>query len=204
MQGTGLSPRLPGHDYNNSDHTFSDDSDPVDATRTFVTTRRKFREGFDIAQIIATRERRRVVADTMVQPEDIYAGRTWPDALSSARSNFDTHGFTVHPLFTVLPPDHEPRQTGVPLRALLPRGLEGILGPAWVSAPIGTPCRCCACNLACRTRVTRPVSSRRRLRLVAGVSGRSTWRPFRASCRPWASSTQTMSGRTRFPSLMPF
>ena len=127
VQGTGLSPRLPGHDYNNSDHTFSDDGDPVDATRTFVTTRQKFREGFDIAQIIATRERRRVVADLMVQPEDIFAGRTWPDALSSAKSSFDTHGFTIHPLFSVLPPDHEPRQTAVPLRALLPRGLEGIL-----------------------------------------------------------------------------
>jgi hypothetical protein len=127
VQGTGLSPREPGRDYANSDHTFSDDGDVRDATRSFIGARRKFRERFDLAPIISTRERRRIIAEVMVQPEDIFFGRTWPDALNIARSNFDTHGFTCHPMFTALPPTHETYQAPIPLRALLPVGLEGIL-----------------------------------------------------------------------------
>jgi hypothetical protein len=127
VQGTGLSPREPGRDYANSDHTFADDGDVRDATRSFVAARRKFRERFDLAPILSTRERRRVVADVMVQPEDIFAGRTWPDAVNIASSNFDTHGFTIHPMFTAVPPGKQEYRAVVPLRALLPRGLEGVL-----------------------------------------------------------------------------
>jgi NADPH-dependent 2,4-dienoyl-CoA reductase/sulfur reductase-like enzyme len=128
VQGTGLSPREPGRDYANSDHTFSDDGDVRDVTRSFVGARRKFRERFDLAPILSTRERRRIEAEVMIQPEDVFAGRTWPDALNLAKSSFDTHGFTIHPLFTAVPTGRSEEYLAVvPLRALLPKGLEGIL-----------------------------------------------------------------------------
>jgi hypothetical protein len=128
VQGTGLSPREPGRDYANSDHTFSDDGDVRDATRSFVAARRKFRERFDLAPILNTRERRRIDADVSVQPEDVFAGRTWPDAINMAKSSFDTHGFTVHPIFTALPPGRSEEHVAVvPLRALLPKDLEGVI-----------------------------------------------------------------------------
>lgn len=128
VQGTGLSPREPEHDYDNSDHTFSDDGDVVDITRSFIAARRKFRERFDLAPILSTRERRRAVTDVVLQPEDVLTKRSWPDALHLAVSSFDTHGFTIHPLFTLIPPPrHEKFKAVVPLRALLPAGLEGIL-----------------------------------------------------------------------------
>jgi hypothetical protein len=128
VQGTGLSPREPGRDYANSDHTFSDDGDVRDVTRSFVAARRKFRERFDLAPILSTRERRRIEADVTIQPEDIFAGRSWPDAMNLALSSFDTHGFTIHPLFSAIPPPRKQEYRAVvPLRALLPKGLDGIL-----------------------------------------------------------------------------
>ncbi|MDA3872555.1 MAG: FAD-dependent oxidoreductase, partial [Kiritimatiellae bacterium] len=53
--------------------------------------------------------------------------RVFPDSVVKARSNFDTHGYTVHPLFMIVPPDHEVQTAFIPLRALLPKGLDGIL-----------------------------------------------------------------------------
>lgn len=128
VQGTGLSPREPGRDYANSDHTFSDDGDVRDVTRSFVGARRKFRERFDLAPILSTRERRRIEAEVTIGVEDVFAGRTWPDALHMARSSFDTHGFTIHPMFTVIPPGRSEQHLAVvPLRALMPKGWEGVL-----------------------------------------------------------------------------
>ncbi|MFW5859381.1 MAG: FAD-dependent oxidoreductase [Planctomycetota bacterium] len=127
IQGTGLSPRRPGDNYCNSDHTFSDDSDVVDATATLVASKVKFRDAFDCAQLIDSRERRQIRGDIVLDPVDFLAGRTYPDTICLARSNFDSHGFTVHPVFMVLPPDKDGLEAYVPFRCLLPQGLEGIL-----------------------------------------------------------------------------
>jgi hypothetical protein len=42
-------------------------------------------------------------------------------------SNFDSHGFTVHPLFTAFPMDKKPLKADVPWRSLLPQGIDGVV-----------------------------------------------------------------------------
>ena len=71
----------------------------MDVTRAFVVARRKFANAFDLIGLPGTRERRQIEGDATVTPLDIYAGRTWKDSICLSRSNFDSHGFTVHPLF---------------------------------------------------------------------------------------------------------
>jgi hypothetical protein len=127
VQGTGLPPLNLGAGYTNTDWTFGDDTDVVDFWQLFVTARQKFKGAYDLGQLVDTRERRRIVGDATVSPMDIILGRRWPDTVVMAKSNFDSHGFTVHPIFVAMPPDHEGLTAFVPLRALLPKGLEGIL-----------------------------------------------------------------------------
>lgn len=127
VQGTGLPPRTPGVNYTNTDYDFIDDANARDAGSAHAAAREKFSRAFDAGQLVDSRERRRIVGDYEITPMDIRLARIFPDTINKARSNFDTHGFTVHPLFMIVPPDHDPRIGYVPLRALLPRGLEGIL-----------------------------------------------------------------------------
>lgn len=126
-QGTGLPPRAPGIHYQNTDYDFIDETDARDVGSAHATAREKFARAFDIGQLVDSRERRRIVGDYEVSPMDIRLARVFPDTINTARSNFDTHGFTVHPLFMIVPPDHDARTGHVPLRALLPRGLDGVL-----------------------------------------------------------------------------
>ncbi|MHB0936073.1 MAG: FAD-dependent oxidoreductase [Armatimonadota bacterium] len=128
VQGTGLSPRAtPGIRACNSDHTFIDDTDAEGVTHAFANARAKFTRAFDTSPLVNSRERRQILGEFEVSPLDILAGRTFPDTVVTARSNFDTHGFIVHPLFMVAAPDEEPLQAHVPFRCLLPRGVEGVL-----------------------------------------------------------------------------
>lgn len=127
VQGTGMPPRRPGANYTNTDYTITDDSDTVDFWRTLVAGRDKYRDAFDLGVLVDSRERRRVVGDFVVSPLDIWNLRTYPDTIGLSRSNFDTHGFTVHALFALDMPDKEEVIAHTPYRALLPRGLEGIL-----------------------------------------------------------------------------
>ncbi|MEK7413869.1 MAG: FAD-dependent oxidoreductase, partial [Planctomycetota bacterium] len=127
VQGSGLSPRELGEAYRNSDWTFIDDTDPTDVTRAYAAARKKFTGEFDVAQILDTRERRQIIAELDLDPLDFLAARTFPDTVVTAPSNFDSHGFTIHPVFMVEPPDKSSLWAHVPLRSLLPRGLEGVL-----------------------------------------------------------------------------
>jgi len=127
IQGTGLPGRNPREDYHNTDYDFIDESNAEDAATAHVTARRKFKAAFDAGQLIDSRERRRIVGDMEVSPMDIRLGRVFPDTIVKARSNFDTHGYTLHPLFMIVPPDHEPLEAYIPLRALLPKGIDGVL-----------------------------------------------------------------------------
>jgi len=99
----------------------------LDFWHHFVSARQKFKGAYDVGQLVDTRERRRIVGDATVSPMDIVLGRTWPDTVVYAKSNFDSHGFTVHPIFYGMPPDHAGLTAYVPYRALLPKGLDGIL-----------------------------------------------------------------------------
>ena len=128
IQGTGLSPRAdPSVRSRNSDHTFVDENDPEGITHAFVNARAKFPNDFDTSPLVNSRERRQIHGDLEVSPLDILAGRTFPDTIVTAISNFDTHGFIVHPVFMVAVPDHDPLRAHVPFRCTLPKGLEGVL-----------------------------------------------------------------------------
>ena len=127
VQGTGMPPRNLGANYTNTDYTLTDETDMVDVWRTFVAAREKYDSAFDLAQVIDTRERRRIVGDFVISPLDLYNDRTYPDTIGYSYSDFDSHGFTTHPLFTLNPPDRTRIGGYTPYRALLPRGFEGIL-----------------------------------------------------------------------------
>ncbi|MCC5841744.1 MAG: FAD-dependent oxidoreductase [Opitutales bacterium] len=127
VQGSGLSPRNPNIHYRNSDHTFIDDSDIEGVTHAFATARAKFRDEFDTAPLIGTRERRQIHGDIELSPLDFLAGRTFPDTVFTAESNFDTHGFTVHPVFQLVPPHKKPLRAHVPFRCMLPQGLSNTI-----------------------------------------------------------------------------
>ncbi len=127
IQGVGHSPVSVGVDYHNSDYSFACDSDVRDTSSLFVAGHTKFRDHFDLAPMIGSRERRRIVGDLTLQPEDFFAHRTYCDTINIACSNFDTHGFVIHPMFLLKPTAHDPYFANVPFRALLPRNLENIL-----------------------------------------------------------------------------
>ena len=127
-QGAGLSPRAhPGVRYQNSDHTFVDETDPVGVTHAFVNARAKFPNDFDTVPMVGTRERRQIVGELEVSPLDILAERTFPDTVVTASSNFETHGFIIHPVFMVTVPDKKALRAYVPYRCMLPTGIEGVL-----------------------------------------------------------------------------
>ena len=127
VQGAGLPPHKPGARYTNTDWTFIDDTDIVDIWRAFVVAKKKYKGAYDLGQLVDTRERRRIAGDFVLSPLDTYLRRTFPDTIVLARSNFDTHGVTIHPMFMLKPPDRTVIDTYVPYRCLLPKGLEGIL-----------------------------------------------------------------------------
>ncbi|MHC4508700.1 MAG: FAD-dependent oxidoreductase, partial [Planctomycetota bacterium] len=127
VQGAGLPPRQLGAGYTNTDWTFIDDADVIDVWRAFVVAKKKYKDAYDLGQLVDTRERRRIVGDFTMSPMDISLRRTYPDTIAIARSNFDSHGYTIHPLFLLKPPDREEMLVNVPYRCLLPRGLDGIL-----------------------------------------------------------------------------
>ncbi|MHC4356873.1 MAG: FAD-dependent oxidoreductase, partial [Planctomycetota bacterium] len=127
VQGSGLPGLKLGAGYTNTDWTFIDDGDILDVWRAFVVAKKKYKDAYDLGQLLDTRERRRIVGEFTMSPMDISTGRTYPDTIVISRSNFDTHGFTEHPIFTIRPPDREEMYVDVPYRCLLPEGLDGIL-----------------------------------------------------------------------------
>ncbi|MFZ2653580.1 MAG: FAD-dependent oxidoreductase, partial [Victivallales bacterium] len=128
-QGTGLSPRpAPGVRCYNSDWTFVDETDPEGITAAFVNARAKFADSFDISPMVNSRERRQIIGEYEISPLDILAHRTFPDTVVVARSNFDSHGFTIHPVFMVAEPDHDSSlQAHLPFRCMLPQGIDGVI-----------------------------------------------------------------------------
>lgn len=129
FQGTGLSKRPLGINYVNSDWTFVNDSDAADRTRAHVTGRSKYvGTSHDISPLIASRERKSIIGDYTLDPLDIIQQHTFNDTIAKTESNWDAHGYTIHPLFQFYFPERADLFSSyVPYRCLLPKGLEGIL-----------------------------------------------------------------------------
>jgi flavin-dependent dehydrogenase len=129
VQGAGLPPVNLGDYYNNTDWTFIDDNDVYDITRLYVSGKAMFDNTYDIGKLPQTRERRRIIGEHVVSVLDIINHRRYEDTISYHKSSFDTHGYTIDPFFTILPPEkrHTIYEADVPLRSLLPKGLENII-----------------------------------------------------------------------------
>ncbi|MBM3336046.1 FAD-dependent oxidoreductase, partial [Candidatus Sumerlaeota bacterium] len=129
MQGTGLPPRELGASYTNTDFTIVDETDIVDVSHVLVYTKDKYKPGtFDMGQLIDTRERRRVLGDYTLTVADEMTSRTYPDTVGLTMSNYDTHGYTVDPLFYIHHPSSRIEfRVYVPYRCILPKGLDGLL-----------------------------------------------------------------------------
>ncbi len=127
MQGTGLPGRRLGGSYNNTDFTIVDETDLLDMWRMFVFSKAKYAAAFDQGRLIDTRERRRIVGDFTISILDEINERTYPDSVVRTYSNFDTHGYTIDPYFLLEHPETRGIYVYIPFRAMLPKGLEGII-----------------------------------------------------------------------------
>lgn len=129
VQGAGLGKMDPGDYYVNNDWAFIDDTDIMDVSRIYVQAKTKLAGHYDLVKLPQTRERRRVVGEYTVSVYDVINKRRYPDTISYHQSSFDTHGMIVDPYFILSPPmeRHSIYNADVPLRSLLPKGLEGIL-----------------------------------------------------------------------------
>ncbi|MCF7669603.1 MAG: FAD-dependent oxidoreductase [Verrucomicrobia bacterium] len=127
VQGSGLPWVEPGARYINTDFTFVDESDIYDIWRTLVIAKFKYKGAYDVGQLIDTRERRRIVGDYILSPLDIINQRTFADTIVVAKSDFDSHGFIIHPYFMIKFPTRTEMTARVPFRCLLPKGLDGLL-----------------------------------------------------------------------------
>lgn len=127
MQGTGLPGRRLGGSYNNTDFTIVDETDMLDTWHVFVYSKEKYPRAFDHGRLIDTRERRRIVGEHKISILDQLNERTYPDTVVRSWSNFDTHGYTIHPYFMLEHPEKKGIAVHVPLRAMLPKGLKGLM-----------------------------------------------------------------------------
>jgi len=127
MQGTGLPGYRIGGSYNNTDFTIVDETDLMDIWHVLVYSKGKYPDAFDHGRLIDTRERRRIVGDATITLLDQFNQRTYPDTVCRCYSNFDTHGYTVDPYLLLEHPEKKGIYVDVPLRAMLPKGLDGII-----------------------------------------------------------------------------
>ena len=127
MQGTGLPGYRIGGSYNNTDFTIVDETDMMDIWHVLVYSKDKYPDAFDHGRLIDTRERRRIAGDTTITLLDQLNERTYPDSVCRCYSNFDTHGYTVDPYLLLEHPEKKGIYVDVPLRAMLPKGLDGII-----------------------------------------------------------------------------
>ncbi len=128
QQGVGLSPKRLGASYINSDFGYVNDSDAYDLWLFGVRGRAGCKSTWDVSQIVESRERRRIIGDYFITPLDILNNRTFPDTVTRAKSNFDSHGYTIADICYV----SEPRQervsiANIPYRSLLPKGMENVM-----------------------------------------------------------------------------
>lgn len=128
VQGAGSTPRILGRSYQNTDSAFVDDSDVADLSWFWLRARASFGDHvWDQAQVVNSRERRRMVGAFYVTVQDAMGGRTYPDVIGLTRSNFDTHGQTIDPQFFIEDPGHKATTVYLPYRCILPRRTEGLL-----------------------------------------------------------------------------
>jgi hypothetical protein len=103
-----------------------DVADVADYTRAVLTARRRGGRLHDHGTYLASRETRTIVGRVTMTLTDQLTGRHWPDVVNVHYANHDIKGKSesIWTLMGLIPPNLE---IEVPLRALLPHNLDGIL-----------------------------------------------------------------------------
>ena len=128
VQGVGIARNTMGTGYANSDIGFVDDTDAADVFYFGLRSRLSLPENtWDQAQVINSRERRRMIGAFYMTASDVVCGRTYPDIITRTYSNFDSHGQTRDDLFFIQDPGHQAMYVNLPYRCLLPKKLDGLL-----------------------------------------------------------------------------
>lgn len=104
----------------------ADPTDVVDTTRAVLAARRRSAGMHDHGIQPAARESRHLRGEAVVTLTDQLTGRHWPDVIAVHFSNHDLKGKgeALWPQLGLVPPNLE---IELPYRALLPRGLDGLL-----------------------------------------------------------------------------
>ena len=128
VQGAGIARNTLGTGYANSDLSFVDDTDAADLFYFALRSRASLpADTWDQAQVVNSRERRRMVGAFYMTPPDVMNERTYPDTVVRTYSNFDSHGQTAHDAFFIEDPGHKPMYVNLPYRCMLPKTLDGVL-----------------------------------------------------------------------------
>jgi len=131
MQGSAASPHVPGRSYYNTDVGFLNGPDAGDLF-TFALRARlglSAEKVWNLSHVhTGARERRRIVGDYVLKPEDELIGRTYSDTIMTGQSDYDMHGFSTTALMMFHNrPKGQNYTADLPYRSLLPRNLDGML-----------------------------------------------------------------------------
>ena len=129
-QGVGEAVIRLGAGGHNNDFAMANDSDAADLCFFGLRTRSMTEGGWDVSQLVNSRERRRLVGVFQMSALDYLTARTFPDTIVQYRSRFDLHGAPSHDFFytkNIRTANHVTLEANGPYRALLPRKTNGLL-----------------------------------------------------------------------------
>ena len=129
-QGVGMAVIRLGEGGHNNDFSFVDDSDASDLCFFGLRTRQGTESGWDVSQLVNSRERRRLVGVFQMSALDYLTGRTFPDTVVQYRSRFDLHGWASGDFFwtkNIRTTNHVTLDANGPYRAFLPKTTDGLL-----------------------------------------------------------------------------
>jgi len=136
LQSAGLSPFRLGSGGVNSDFGYLNDADAKDVCLFLMRARAGMPDAWDLAKMPGSRERRRIVSDFRVTGPDAVGRRRYPDVIVQALSRQDPHGYMTDDFCYLAERTSESIPSGksslemyrvnIPLRATLPKGLDGI------------------------------------------------------------------------------
>lgn len=132
VQVAGHPHRSLGDHHRNTAYAMTDDRDVLDFWHLLVTQRRDYASQkkpphTDMAQLVDSRERRRIVGDYMLTTMDILLHRKFPDTISHHRSNFDAGALPSSEMLYIKDMKGPVYSCDMPIRCLTPKGIEGLL-----------------------------------------------------------------------------
>ncbi|NLS92971.1 MAG: FAD-dependent oxidoreductase [Planctomycetaceae bacterium] len=129
-QGVGMAVIRLGAGGHNNDFSYVDDTDASDLSFFGLRTRQMTEAGWDVSQLVNSRERRRLVGVYQMTALDFLTARTFPDTIIQHRSRFDLHGWASGDFFwtkNIRTTNHVTLEANAPYRAILPKKLDGLL-----------------------------------------------------------------------------